>query len=377
MRVLYQPTQSTPGDWVGTDSRRWAGLGSIKCHAVNVQGNVFEGADHYAVRELSGGAVQVAVWHDDPADWPIGTRWARVVTTRSLASDSRPEYGGAFNTHCTQDIYADDEAMFRRIYADNDRVTVHPWSDFDPRWPAPLDGQWVTDPAHEAHQGSRSVRGWREWTEGLDPSELDSAGYLKQQRAQGRFLKPSGTRTYFHNASGVAEVAVHAVPGTKENILGLTASGASVQGSGNVGTAGTLVWCATTPANEPNSAAWPTTGVYRYQLDVVTAGADLAFGLLTLGAGAGHFARVDSGVTADQQTFVQDQSSFSLSGLHLASVTNPAWSAGAAGDRFEVAVACQKVIGHGNQTMDMQLGETDDFADGPWAAAVARRIFIT
>ena len=129
---------------------------------------------------------------------------------------------------------------------------------------------------------------------------------------------------------------------------------------------GELAWVAATPVGEPNSAAWPTTGTYRYQIDCIAAGVDLTFGLLTQATYTGGFVRINSALDTELQLFAQSQSAFSGSGLHLATVTDPAWSAGAASDRFAIKIAGVRVIGHGNQIMTLQLGEVDDYADGPW-----------
>jgi hypothetical protein len=123
---------------------------------------------------------------------------------------------------------------------------------------------------------------------------------------------------------------------------------------------------------EPDSAAWPTTGVYRYQIDATSVGADLTYGLLTQGNGNGFFARTPADGLSVTESFVQDQAAFSSSGLNIASVTDPAWTAGNATDRFAIVLASVRTAGHGNQTLTLQLGETDDFADGPWPSGVAQ-----
>ena len=186
----------------------------------------------------------------------------------------------------------------------------------------------------------------------------------------GRYVVPTGTRTYYHN--NVVGPSPHPTWETfGQNSLGLTPAGASSEASGSIGGNARMVFAASSPANEPNSAAWPTTGVYRYQFDCIATGADLVFGCLTLGGTEGHFGRINAAADTDLQVFEQDQAAFSGSGLHLASITDPAWTAGAADNRFGILVCCQRVTGHGNQSMTLQLGETDDFADGPWAAAPA------
>lgn len=275
--------------------------------------------------------------------------------------------GGAINTNQTQVIYA--EAGIAPVFQafSGPGIVFRDWSDFDPNRVNPLQGLWVSNTLHLAHQTSRTVRGWREWTEGLDPTEIVS-GQLKPQRALGRYEVPKGTRTYYHNGDAATPTGAHNA--SYENALGLSPGGSTNQTTA-VGGNGALIAAGSTPSGEPDSAAWPTTGVYRCQIDAISVGADLTFGLLTQGSSSGHFARVDSGLTADLQTFVQDQAAFSGSGLKLASITDPAWSSGNAADRFEVLIAAVRNTGHGNQDITIQLGEVDDFVDGPWPAAAA------
>jgi hypothetical protein len=359
MKVLYQPTQATPGDWQECDSKEWGRLGEFTIHALCIQGDIYEGPDHYAVRDVGSGLVSVTVWHDDPTDWPVGTRWARVVTYQPLGPDPRPEYGGAINVRRLLTIYADDEALFQAAYPEAD---VRPWADFDHSREKAMHGVWVSDEAHEAHQGARLIRGWREWTEGLHPT-LVVDGKVRGQRQAGLYKRPKGTRTYYH-VDDAAGPVVHGGCAHYNNLY--TTTGTSIIENVNVGTAGILCWSATTEANEPDTTPWPTTGVYRAQLDVVAAGADLVFGLLTLDGAQGHFGRVLGDASACVQQVEQDEAAFFGSGLHLATVTDPSWLVGAQTDRYDIVIAGFRVAGHGSQSLQLQVGETDDYTDGPW-----------
>jgi hypothetical protein len=326
---------------------------------------VFDGADHYSVEVLSESSIRVIVWYDDPGDWPKGQRWARVWTFEHLKKSTDPKYGGAIRPNHKQVLYAEQgiAPTLKAFYPD-----VRPWKDFDPRRANPMHGQWVSDAQHLDHQAKQSTEGWRTWTEGLASHELDAHGCVKCQRKLGRYLKPSGTRTYYHSDGGLT--SVHGGDGrTLVTLANL--SGPPLDVSSGIGTNGTDFAYSTLliTSGEPNNAAWPTTGVYRRQLDITVAGADLVFGLLNLGNGDGHFARLVG--ANDVQTFAQDESSFSGTGLHMATLTDPAWTAGATTDTFENLIAAQKVVGHGNQTLTMQVNETDDFTDGPWPAAAA------
>lgn len=366
MRVLYQPAQeNNPKNWEECDSTEWESVGSFSLNSICVQGLVFEGPDHYSVEHISADEIHVIGWHDDPDDWPVGQRWARDVTIRCLCPDASKN--GAINTNQTHVIYAESgiRPIFEAAYSGNSKIEIRDWSEFDPNRVNPLDGIWLPDASYHSHQRTRQVRGWREWTDGLDPSELGPDGRLKSQRSQGRYVVPKGTRTYYHNTADLTN-NVHG--STNQNELGLTPGGVGTE-TGTANQNGQDLWTATTFVGEPDSSSWPTTGVYRYQIDVNSAGVDLSFGLLDQGGGGvGHFARHDNALN-EQEVFPQDQTAFTGTGLHLATVTNPAWTSGSSTDRFAFTIAAFRAAGHGNQDLVLQLGETDDFADGPWPSA--------
>lgn len=171
-------------------------------------------------------------------------------------------------------------------------------------------------------------------------------------------------KTFYQRDTNLA-TAVHAA--TNEDELSLTAGTGQTEIVTVVkGTSGTH-WCFTTLSTEPNEADWPN-GTYRAQLDVSVAGADLLYGFLTVGTANGHFARVDSGLTADLETIVQAEAAFSGTGLKLATaVWNPA--AGAADNRFEALLAVQNQSAHANEDITLVF-DADGFVDGPWTAAV-------
>jgi len=303
MRVLYQPIQDTPGDWLEVDSADWDKLGSFSLNAVCVQGVVFGGADQQSV-EVVGNEVRVYIWHDSPIDWPPGTRWARVIKFRPLAPD--PVLGGAINTNHSHVLYVegDREAAVRAQYAGNAKVTFKGWHEFDPRRVAPKAGAWMQDAKYKAHLAAQTPCGWREWNEGLAPSELDANGRVKSQRPRGRFLPNTATRTFILDGSGSAG-AVHQFPPESsdqnamiEDVLQTPVTLVS-QNVGGGAEVMRFVW--STEVSVPNEIAWPT-GNYRCQLDVSAAGAETTYGLLTQGAGLGHFARINAGLTADVET---------------------------------------------------------------------------
>lgn len=376
MKILVQWATSVPGDWTEIDSRDWAkqafrpvpsqasGLQPDArtgwVHAINVQGVVFQG-DHYHVDDLGDGSIKVTCWSDDPEDWAPSEVWAREVVFEPLQADA--SFGGAYNTRQTWTWYVNDpDAKVGLVGA---RGRAVPWSWFQPPTRHVAHGVWAPEDLHGALMAARSLRGWREWTDGV-PAGLVRDGQVLDQRKQGLYLVPKGTRTYYHSNT-IAAWGSHTA--LNEHELVTSPSGVATNVAAVVGGNGAICFLGVSPAGEPDSAAWPT-GTYRCQLDVPLVGADLVFGLLNLGTqGVGHFARVDSAGALDLETHAQDQAAFTGSGLHMASWTG-SWSAGSATDRFEILIAAQRVSGHGNQDLTLQLNEFDDFVDGPWAAAV-------
>ncbi len=379
MRVLVQWATSTPGNWAEVGPGQWSAIpwrpvpvsGDVIddtpgwINALCVQGVVFH-ADHYHVEYLPDGGVRVTAWNDDPDDWAAGEYLARRVTIPPLAPDSYLK--GAINTGQTQEIYAGADLLPNLPPTQN--ATLHPWADFVAPTTAVYHGIWTSDQLNLDLSGTLNNRGWREWGDHLDPSELDGSGNVLQQRELGRYLPNVGTRTYYHN--NVEELnAIHSVNATYENALGTAPAGASSEQSPGIGGGGEFAFVATTPTNEPDSAAWPT-GTYRCQLDVTSADANVSYGLLALtGDVIGGFHRVNAALGSDLETKEQAEAAFSGTGLKLATTGSVSWSSGTQSDRFEILVAAIRTSGHGNPRFTLELGESDDFADGPWAAAGA------
>lgn len=377
MRILVQWATTAPGDWVEMDSADWAlipfrptpGPGSRASspvdgspgwvHALCVQGVVFQG-DHYHVVDLPGGRCLVSCWNDDPDDWGPSEYLARSVLFEPLQPD--PLFGGAINTRQTWHVYAADRAGWEAGQKAGHGAQLRDYDWFQAPSHGVGHGVWLTDQNHADLEAARSIRGWREWTDGL-PDFLLSDGRVVQQRRIGRYDVPKGTRTYYNNDNTQSWTVHNAA---QETTLGLVPGPVGTR-NGSCSPSGDLLFLAVSPSGEPDSAAWPT-GTYRYQLDAVSAGANITYGLLTQGGAVGHFGRVNAAADTDLETHAQDQAAFSGSGLKLASYTG-SWTAGAVSDRWEVLVAGVLVSGHGSQNLTLELGETDDFTDGPWPAA--------
>lgn len=134
-------------------------------YAVNIQGVIFSGYDHYAAT-ITNKRLVVYVWNDDPDDFPTpDDRWACVWSFGPLAPDAR--HGGALNTDQLLTVYAGANvtALWEGRSTSGGPVTVLPWADFTP--PAEnvtRHGIWLPDPLHEAHRQRQSAHGWQEWS---------------------------------------------------------------------------------------------------------------------------------------------------------------------------------------------------------------------
>lgn len=388
MEMLFQWATARPGpsqripvtDWKslpkrpkpGTADRSVVDGNAGYVNVVDLFGNHFH-ADRYAVEELNDGkdGVRVTVVNDgEHPGSPV--RMARQIEFWPLAPDA--SLNGAINTRTRHTLFTDDPVL-RRVHVKN--MTIRPWSKYVPPNEALFRyGADMPDDQFAAHGAQQIKRGWREWTHGLDVTELDAAGQVSQQQPQGRYIMPDGTRTYYLNNVTQATLLHNA---NNELAFQTAPAGAFNLDSGNIGGNGTTIITGITSIGEPNNAAWPT-GNYRAQWDVTLANTDVIFGVQNLGTAVGHFARVfDLLGTPMEETKQQIEASFALTGLHLATTGSVSWTANSVNDVFEVAYCAQRVAGHGNASMTLQIGELDDFVDGPWPAATGggRRIFIT
>lgn len=381
MKILLQYTLSVPEGWIDVDHTQWESLpkrlpppGAINnkrgwCHGLNIQGVTFS-ADHYHIQSIPGG-VKITVWYDDPAYNPIGFRYARVWRFVPIAAD--PKLGGALNTRQSQVIFAEAGIMPTvSASAPLENTIFRDWSLFIPPSSNVMHGKEVSAELHAAHQQKQTIHGWREWTEGLPANELDKKGKIRTQREQGRYVRATGTRTYFArdtDRTTEIHVATHedAFETTTASVIEETVT--LSQETEQIG------WVFTTPSGEPGSTQWPN-GEYRCQLDVNTNAGSNELGLLLLGSANGHFARVNSGLTSDQQSILQDEAAFTGTGLKLATNTF-AWSLGDSTNRFECLVAVRNPATHGgDRDTILDLNTSDSFADGPWSASTGIPIFM-
>jgi hypothetical protein len=368
VRILIQWALSQPKNWDSIDSSKWSNT-PVKADPTNrsdlqldnskgwinklcVQGVEFVG-DHYCVEHVAPDEIKVIVWTD------TDDHYAHVWTFKTLRPD--PKFWGAINTNQKKIVYCEPGSK-RWNNTEKSNIDVKPWDSFviptkDVRHSKPL-----SDEEYLEHEGKLSKHGWREWTELVDPIDIDENGRVKEQRAQGRYPVPDGTKTYYASTTGEA-TDIHSADQELSLAIGTgspATSAASIKKSNEE-----LAFVFTTPLGNPGSSAWPT-GSYRYQIDCSTVGADITYGLLTIGEALGHFARVDSGLTTDLETKTQVDSAYSGTGLNLATTGSVSWSTGNTSDRFECVIAAGNIHTKNDQTLELQLNESDDYADGPW-----------
>lgn len=361
MKILYQPTVDAPCDWQECDSAEWSRIGEFAVHALCVQGDVWMGYDRYGLQELPYGRIKIAGICDD-TEWKDNER-AIVRYYGKIEPDPRPEFGGALNKFSPTVIYA-KQRSFLDENARRELTQCKPFASLDDRVFAFKRGVWVPDAQHDELNKSRSIRGWREWVDGV-PDELQFEGRICCQRSIGLYRKPDGTLTWYHTTTN-REIPYESDNEYENALSTVPASSASSQTVSNI-SGGVKAWGATTLPEGILSTQWPTSGTYRCQLDITSISSACEVGLLTLDGEIGGFCRCDG--TGDIERFEQDESSFTSSGLKMATITDPSWSSGNSWDKLRIRIAANRYTGHSKESVTLELGETDDFVDGPWPSA--------
>lgn len=382
-KILLQWALANPTDWVEIDASQWAtlpkkpdrtgspaGVGVDNTpgyiNQINIQGLV-PTADHYAVEQVDNETVRLTTWNDDPAHAPVGMRYAVVATIKTLAPDSR--FGGAINTRQSFVVYAEETTFAKFVLGQ--WPDVRSWSEFVPPAEAiTRHGRQLSNTGFEQSRKATRLVGWREFTDGLPASEVVNGRVPAQRRRlpgtkrDSRYNVPRGTKTFYCSNTALA-TGLHAASYEFEIKTGTATAGSQACDIGKGAAA--LAFCFTGAVGTPNDADWPS-GSYRCQLDC-TVNSYVSFGLLTLSTAVGHFARVNSTLTTEAQTWAQAEAAFTATGLSLATTGTIDPSAGAAGDRFECLVAGY-VPGTKNGTFTLELNEADDYVDGPWAGSL-------
>jgi hypothetical protein len=176
MKVLVQWALASPEDWVEIDSKLWSSLpqGPVPddlnfdhivtsqkrwIHALNVQGIIFMGFDHYAIEDIPDG-ILVTCWNDDTGDW-VGDRHAEVWTILEPAFDAKIN---KINTRQTVEIFAENRERMIRYNDIKNCIGIYPWRSFEPPSnTVTRHGIWVSNELNDRLIAERSTHGWREW----------------------------------------------------------------------------------------------------------------------------------------------------------------------------------------------------------------------
>jgi hypothetical protein len=379
VKVLVQYARAKPIDWEQLDSSAWSSLPKKSSplssnskahdnspghlHAVNVQGVIFSGYDHYAVEHLAEGC-RITAWADESK--PDGEKHALVWTMFPLAPDNR--LGGCINTRQSQVIYAAPDVLARyKSYGPIENTVLRTWDEFTP--PAEdltrHDARLPVEDS-DAHHAVLTHRGYEDWTEGLDPSELDpETGKLKGQREQGRYLPLGSTMTWFGSSTTAASAAVAA---DKELAMLASVSSPTTSSSSNyAGGVSRLAFLFTSPTAGTGFSQWPT-GIYRGQLSVSAAGAGMTYGMGTTGSVAGYLGRYDTTLGTALETKAQGEALFTGTGTKLGTTGSVSWTAGSATDVYAVLVGGTRAASTSNQTFTLNINGANTFGDGPWGS---------
>lgn len=173
------------------------------------------------------------------------------------------------------------------------------------------------------------------------------------------------SKTFYHTAT---DEAIGAYSATEEKAASLTAPAGSTDiAIGGIGTAGELVLTFITPSGEPNEAdAWPSD--VEVHIDVPTMDSTVSYGFMTLGSGAGGFARVTADGATELSRVEQAEDAFTTPGLKVA--TFSALPSGDNTDRGVAVMAAQKTFGHGNDSMSARA-DGDGIITGGWAGGTS------
>ena len=178
MKLLIQWTTDPPTDWVEHEITKAVDLRKLPdkgvptggeiidsapgwVAAVNLQGVIFDGWDHYH-GDLVGTGLQVTVWNDDAADPSFTVYMAQQWTF--LIPKHDPIIVGP-NTDQLLTVYDDrTPSPYEGQTTSGGPVTVLPWSSFTPPDDAFVrHGINVEDAYWDQIRAARTTHGWREW----------------------------------------------------------------------------------------------------------------------------------------------------------------------------------------------------------------------
>jgi len=171
MKVLVQWASLDPEDWKEIDSRDWATLPKapvpsgqtllnidkniLYVNAINIQGVIFTGYDHYAINHLSDSCINLIAWDDDPEDHQNDFK-AVEWTFHAVTNNTKQSWMGFYES-TTRREKIESLGILNLLY------TGH-WSEFvKPSESVTMHGIWLSEMLYIMHKEKQSSVGWRAW----------------------------------------------------------------------------------------------------------------------------------------------------------------------------------------------------------------------
>jgi hypothetical protein len=165
-----------PGNWLSVPSELWTSIpesliptkalgadsDDIYINAINIQGVVFVGYDHYAIRHIDKNHIYLICWDDDLEDH-TGDRKAVEWDFYSPCYDIKCK---CINTKQSWiGFYESIERRQKLVQANIDILEyIGRWEEFiPPDENITRHGIWMTDEQYEAHKQVLTIVGWRKW----------------------------------------------------------------------------------------------------------------------------------------------------------------------------------------------------------------------
>ncbi len=188
MKAFLQWTLRTPADWITIDTADWLSLPKKPepdgteilddapgwIYTVSIQGLRLVGDAYALIHDQPTGGCTAYFWNNDPEDYTSHQFYAHEIQFLPLAPDVR--FGGAYNTRQTRIVYA-APGVAQRFAGWPD---VRPWSEFRiPPQGIVRYGKWLTDAQSRDHVEVKRQESWKEWSDGVPPTELTETGLIK------------------------------------------------------------------------------------------------------------------------------------------------------------------------------------------------------
>lgn len=385
-KVLVQWTQAAAPGWETWHAKRFklstkkekpgnrgsAAIDNQAGHifAINVQGVVFAGYDHYAVEHINTTrSVRVTAWNDDPEDYAPEEMHATVWDFLPVRMT-----GGRLDTRQRRLMFTDESDEVRNESCTGDpSCALHRFSEFEaPAAELTRHGVWVSDELALRHEAAQKSRGWKEWALRRDIAQMKYRG-IRLAAYSGSpytYLSTPGATGVHAPASGppFSNYCEQQMGTSPESALSCSCTGIGQNEAD-------ICQIYTTSAGEPGVADWES-GNYTCSNNVLTAPSQITYGVKAQGSASGHMARVDSGLTTDQTTIV-GTTNFTGTGLKTETVNTDPSNCADTTCRFECAWAVVRDSSHGNATLEFEVDITgagpDNIGDGAWTPPTPTR----